>query len=328
MEEHEPIESDEQEAAAKLRAALAVFPGRPFAVVDGGQFEDLPKILKNERLFGRSLFLDQADVEIQKAGPWLVGLDQSPNATDQVLAFVGDRPAAVFWSCEAGEAMLHGHLRTLNMVRVPTWAAEHEAPPISSAVETTHPAMFRHWDPRVLGALMPLLDAGQFARMLGPAEEIAFLAEDYGGVRRVLADPAGPSATPGMLTIRSEQTQALNKRRLGASHRRIAAHLKALHPDLSAQITDQEMITHVAMSDRIGRSLGLKSEVAHGDWAYLMLMSHGRIARSPAACAFVSRGGSAPDTQVALLRESTAEALKGWSLRVFPAKGGGGGGAI
>ena len=83
----------------------------------------------------------------------------------------------------------------------------------STADAATETVFFRHFDPRVLGALMPVLDAAQFSRMLGPAAEIAFLASDHGGVRRVLADAAFPPAPPGLLTFRRKQIEALNDRR-------------------------------------------------------------------------------------------------------------------
>ncbi|KTS13394.1 hypothetical protein NS229_28860, partial [Methylobacterium indicum] len=66
---------------------------------------------------------------------------------------------------------------------------------------------------------MPALNPAQFARVLGPASEIAFLAEDYGGVRRIVPDPGSPPDPGGTLTIGSDQIERLNERRLRASPR-------------------------------------------------------------------------------------------------------------
>ena len=44
--------------------------------------------------------------------------------------------------------------------------------------------LFRHWDPNVLGAVLPILTRSQFARFLGPADGVVFNGPDYGGVRR------------------------------------------------------------------------------------------------------------------------------------------------
>lgn len=217
----------EAEQDAKLRRVLSAFPGQGFAVLDGARFADLPKLCRRERLFARSLFLDHADVEVEKAGPWLVALEQAPDATEKVLALVGEEPAAVYWCCEGGEAVLYRHLRTLKMARIPAWAAKGgTAPPADGSGQEPIPVMFRHWDPRVLGALLPCLNGAQFARVLGPAGEIAFLAVDHGGVRRVVADAALPTAPTGLLLIRSDQMEALSLRRLDASHRRVAAYLR------------------------------------------------------------------------------------------------------
>ena len=42
-------------------------------------------------------------------------------------------PAAVFWSCPAGEPALWRHLRTLNKANIPTWAAAGKDAPESDA---------------------------------------------------------------------------------------------------------------------------------------------------------------------------------------------------
>ena len=93
--------------------------------------------------------------------------------------------------------------------------------------------------------------------------------------------------------------------------------MRALEPEICAHVTDEAMITHVSTSDRIGRDLGIESEAARGSWAWLMLMSHSRVARAPAACAYVSRGEHPPDTQVIRLADSTADALQGWRFKPY-----------
>lgn len=99
----------EMERLSRLAAAIADFPGHRFAVVDGGLFEDLPLLLMQYRLRARSLFLDRADGDVQAAGPWLIDLDQSPDATKRVLALPSSKPAMTFWSCGAGEVSLFRH---------------------------------------------------------------------------------------------------------------------------------------------------------------------------------------------------------------------------
>lgn len=309
--ERETMVSTPADPGAKLAARLAAFPGSGFAVLDGAWFDDLPRLCRGAGLFARSLFLDHADAEVEKAGPWLIALGQAPDATERVLTLVGEEPAAVYWCCAAGEAVLHRHLRTLNMARIPRWAADGgTAPPSDGSGLEPLPVMFRHWDPRVLGATMPVLDPAQFARMLGPAGEIVFLAEDYGGVRRVVADPAFPPAPAGMLTIRSEQIAALNERRLSASHRRIAAYLREVAGSEVGTASDAALHTHVVVSDRVGRGLGLAGEAAHSRWALLMLLSQGRIAGHEPTRAFLTQGGDPPDQQVRHLFDLTIAAMR------------------
>ncbi|WP_158004082.1 DUF4123 domain-containing protein, partial [Methylobacterium indicum] len=213
-------------AAQRLVGLVAGFGVAGFAVLDGAQFDDLPAALRQAGLLGRSLFLDQGDAELERAGPWLVTLAQAPDAADHVFRLAGDRPAAVFWCCIAGEAVLYRHLRRINKARIPAWSAAGRSAPSEDDDGTFEAVLFRHWDPDVLGALMPVLDAGQFARVLGPASEIAYRSEAYGGLKRVPANPGWPVAPTGMLTIRTEQMLALGERRIEACRRSVAAYLR------------------------------------------------------------------------------------------------------
>lgn len=205
-----------------LVRAVARMPGPVFAVVDGGHFDDLPAALSAAGLASRSLFLGEAGHEAELAGPWFVPIAAEGDVT-KVLGVVGDLPAVVFWSCVQGDVALYGHLRRLNMARLPGWAAAgKDGPEPGNGADHAYEAvLFRHWDPSVLGALLPVLDEGQFARVLGPAGEVAFYAEDYGGVRRVVADADWPAQPAGMLTIRSEQVGALVERRTEVFEKRL-----------------------------------------------------------------------------------------------------------
>ncbi|MBK3398289.1 DUF4123 domain-containing protein [Methylobacterium sp. IF7SW-B2] len=137
---------------AKLRGVVEAFTGQAFAVVDGGQFDDLPDACRREQLLVRSLFHDHPDAEVERAGRWLVSLAQSSDALERVFAMTRGKTTVVYWSCASGEAILHRHLRTLNIVRIPQWAADGgEVPPPDGSGQEPAAVMFRHWDPRVLG---------------------------------------------------------------------------------------------------------------------------------------------------------------------------------
>ncbi|MFF8803059.1 MULTISPECIES: DUF4123 domain-containing protein [unclassified Methylobacterium] len=312
----------ESDVRDRLSAVVRAFSRPGYALLDGGLFEDLPLLLRRAGLFARSLFLDHADKEVEAAGPWLVALDQGEDTLAKVFALAGTAPAVVFWSCPGGDRMLYRHLRALNRVRIPAWAANGLAGPArSQSAETFETVLFRHWDPHVLGALMPVLEADQFARIMGAAEEIAFAAPDFGGLKRILKDASWPPASSGMLTIGSAQADALNQRRLEASRRRIAGYLRESAPVMTEHATDRQLLDFVRESERHGRALGLESEAAHGRWAYLMLRSEGRILHTPRAIAFIRTGDAHPDEQVRELLARTASAIRRREADRMPGRG-------
>ena len=100
-----------QEAAAldvtRLVQRVERLPQPSFAVLDGAQWSDLPRVLAGAGLGGRSLFL-RAGTAVEAAGPWLIPLNQQPDAARRLQGLVDDKPAAVFWSCSAGEAAFPG----------------------------------------------------------------------------------------------------------------------------------------------------------------------------------------------------------------------------
>ena len=307
----ESVAPSPPDALAKLRGIVDAFPAQGYAVLDGGLYDDLSALLCRARLFARSLFLDKADHEVQAAGPWLVRLDQAPEAIDKVFALVGDRPAAVFWNCGAGETVLWRHLRGLNMARIPSWAANggREPPDDPVEAERTEAVMFRHWDPRVLGALLPCLDAAQFSRMLGPATEIAFSTEDHGGARRVVHDPAWPPAPAGLLTIRQEQIDALVSRQVLAMHRRNKQYLLEVAAPYLSGSSAGDLHNHINTSYETGKKLGVESEEGHALWSLLMLLSKGRIMQNGHVCQYISHGLRHPDIQIKNVVEQTMSSL-------------------
>ena len=301
--------SPKPDSVSELKAAVAAFPGTGFAVLDGGQFDDLPALLGREGLFARSLFLDHADREVEKAGPWLVSLGQKPDAADTVLRLVGARPVAVFWSCAGGEPALHRHLRTLNRARIPDWAAKGAPGPADPEAPAAYESvMFRHWDPRVLAGLMPVLDDDQFARVLGPAEEIAFIAEDYGGLARVVAGPGMPPPARGMLTIRAEQIAELGSRRTTVRYRRMMAYLRATAPTETSALSDHDLYELVLRYEASGQRAGLTEERSLGIWCFLMLSSQEQFEHLPKVRAYLRSGPGTPDENV--------EALLGQMVRL------------
>ena len=268
------------EALPRLRAAVEAAGPGAFAVLDGARFEDFAQVRSGARLVAHSLFLDHAGGALAEAGPWLVDLAQRPGTLDAVLGLGGRAPGAVFWICAAGEAALHRHLRRLNHALLPAWAARGDAGPGDAQSERPERVLFRHWNPNVLGAVMPTLDADQFARVLGPAEQVVFDAPEFGGLRRVVADGTSV-APPGLLRLRTEQVQDLAERRTQASDRRVTGLLREMAPEDTAGRTDAELGAEVARLRWMGHGLGLRTERAQLWWSFLMLTTDGAVAHAP-----------------------------------------------
>ena len=212
--------------------------GPVFAALDGAQFDDPAALMKSANINCRSLFLGVADAEREAAGPWLTGIDAMA-AMDRFLAILGDLPAAVFWSCPAGEAALYRHLRLLNEAIVPLLRddalprAEGEARPAYDFKDTR--VLFRHWDPRVLAQVLPVLDEPQFARVLGPAMLAVMPREDGGRPYEAPLLDGAVITRGGPLHLTLEQMDALQERLVHASRLRIASFLKDNVPPMRSR---------------------------------------------------------------------------------------------
>jgi Domain of unknown function (DUF4123) len=156
----------------ELRQMVDKMPAQRFAVFDGAVFDDLPGELRARSTRAVSLFRDHPDIEVERAGPWLISLNSAENVDDAfALMATSSQASGVFWSCELGEADVLHHLRTINMVLLPTYGmTSHEA------------VMFRHWDPNVLAIVLGVLETNQLIELLGPAQQIVFSSPDFGGV--------------------------------------------------------------------------------------------------------------------------------------------------
>jgi hypothetical protein len=157
---------------AELRNIVDSMPAQVFAVLDGAMFDGLTSILRAKSIHAVSLFRDHADLDVESAGPWLVSLNTA-RQIDEVFNLIAGCSHAfgVFWSCTTDEADTLRHLRTLNMVLLPT-----------PGLETHEAVLFRHWDPNVLAIVLEVLRADQLIEVLGPAQQIAFLSPDFDGI--------------------------------------------------------------------------------------------------------------------------------------------------
>jgi hypothetical protein len=303
---------DVADVARTLRAVLDKAPRPLFAVLDGALFDDLPGDLEKAGFSSRSLFLDHADIEFERAGPWLLALDDE-RALDHAHALATAQPCAVFWSCAEGEMVLWRHLRTLNEALIPL---EGEPDPQIDPQAQYQRVMFRHWDPNVLAALMPVLDAAQFARVLGPAAQIAINAPDYGGLRRIPRPDDLPLAPQGPLRIAPDQMDALTDAMVHSSRLKIARYLKRNVPGHFHGIDDEFLWGAAIASEKTADELGIETERGRARWAYVMMLSDGKAAGLPEVRGFIRSGSASPDEQVSALMKHTAQALRDGSAGV------------
>ena len=132
------------------------------------------------------------------------------------------------------------------------------------------------------------------------------MAEDLGGVRRLVADESWPPATAGLLTIRSEQMEEFIRRRALLQRERIVNYLRRVAPIETESMTEAVLHDLVLESEQTGAQLGLRSEQAHGRWAYVMVRTGGRALEQPGLRQYITDGRVSPDDKMIWLLETLA----------------------
>ncbi len=271
--------SDTQSDRDLLRAALETMPTPIFAVLDGGHFDDLGEELSNADIKSRSLFLKDGNADIRRDGPWLISL-QETRAREHIEELACHRPCAVYWSCHAGEQALWRHLRSINQVlvpddRMPQNNGKSGRPVIYERV------LFRHWDPNVLGGFLPLLSMEQFTRLIGPADGILVNISESGRFKRALRPAYLPQKPRGLLRIEPEQVEIVSHVKVQVMVGRVSEYLRAVAGEQTRDMTNDELTAFSHGSIREAMDLGVTSEGSHCRWAYMKLLSGGRISSSP-----------------------------------------------
>ncbi|MHC1550370.1 DUF4123 domain-containing protein [Phyllobacterium sp. K27] len=288
-----------ENAARAFRAALDTLPGPLFAVLDGGQFDDLEDELADAGITSRSLFLSGGDDDIRRDGPWMVALNDR-RTRNHIEELALEKPCAVFWSCPEGEQALWRHLRSINEIMIPDDRIEGNDGKSGTPVKYER-VLFRHWDPNVLGSFLPLLTAEQFMRLFGPATAILINATSQGGLKRALRPEHPSKPTKGLLTIRRDQLEDVDSERRAAYCKQMSAHLREMAPHETARMSEQELNGRVLKYEASGNRLGLTQERSLGIWGFLMIASGDRFEHQPEIKQFVQSGPGTPDENMETL---------------------------
>ena len=115
--------------------------------------------------------------------------------------------------------------------------------------------------------------------------------------------------TSGPLRIDARAVQAIEASREHVSQVRIANYLGRNRPEQLSHLTNGDLLRITEDSAGISRSLGIRSERGLARWAYLMMMSGGEAARTPAATDYVKRSAD-PDKAVKELIAETAAVFR------------------
>lgn len=249
-------------------------PRELFAVIDGGKFDDVTQSLAAHELSGLSLYLEGADSGAMAAAGQLVSL-KDDGALRAVISLARSRDALVLWSWSQGKASLYRHLRTLNLIEIPR---ERRLDEDDSMYETV---IFRHWDPSVLGSVLPTFDGAQLDRFFGSANGIAYDARESSGPTTRLRGSTPINVSRGMLRISAEQIDAISRARSEAMAVRVADYLKRTMPEVTGTMSPEALSEFTRRSTRQSSSMGMQSEGAHCRWAYLQLASNEKMLSSP-----------------------------------------------
>ncbi|TWF50077.1 DUF4123 domain-containing protein [Neorhizobium alkalisoli] len=304
----EVLQTDEARISPET---LEQLPAPLFAVLDGAHFDDIESELLTLGIKSRSLFLKGGDDDLRRDGPFLVNL-KNREIIEAVCRIANHGPCAVFWSCSEGEQVLWRHLRTINEILIPDERLPDNDGSQGRAVQYER-VLFRHWDPNVLGAILPLLSRAQFARVLGPASHVCFDSPDYGGWRRARTSENLPRPERGTLRLEPEQMERLKTAMLHSSRLRIARFLKANVPPHFSGVDDEFVWGATLASERSADELGIKTERGRARWAYVMMMSDGKAAGAPEVRNYVRDGGDTPDNRVKSLIQHAVDSLRSGS---------------
>ncbi|WP_299731484.1 DUF4123 domain-containing protein [uncultured Tateyamaria sp.] len=295
-----------------------------YAVLDGAQFDDLPAALFDGGFVTRPLYLNVQDRSAApvRTSPYLVTLDEAGasfagrsygETVEALFALLGDKPAGVFWQCEAGTDALYFHLRKTNRILIPKTFLSGNA----TDAEPDEPhafVLFRHADANSLAQTVFAMNSEEASRLFGPCTALLFgPSPDWTGDYpwfHLVRPYSWPAPRPGALTLSTATMEKIEERRRDRLILKTVAYLRKVLPPNFQHLSRTQLTGLARASRKSGKALGLRGLGAHNRWAYLCAITEGRIAKSREVKAFIKRGNDTPDEQVKIAMKDTLATMK------------------
>lgn len=234
-----------------------------YAVLDGAQFDDLPALLFDAGLVGRSLYLDRGgnDAEQTITAPHLIcpQLYAIKDTLRSVMEITAGGPSAVYWQCAAGEDRLYRHLRGINVVGFGKGGLHPDEQRHAKTDEVS--ALCRHADANAVAQIYPALSNAEAARFMGPASMMMLCPDTiwrqgypYLAYR---AQDDWPRPTPGLLSLSDETMARIETLRSGGLRAWARMEFGAM--------------AHARIDAAFDRALGFGFQQKEDIWAFLEL---------------------------------------------------------
>ncbi len=266
-------------------------PERMFAVLDGALFEDLRSEAADFGFEARPLYTNPDTTGV---GPHLIAVNDS-QALETLYGLVEDKPTGILWYWPGSGDSLWRHLRRNAMMEIP-----------SVAGDTYEAVIFRYADSNVMTWIMNLLDEEQYSRLLGDASCIVVRAA---GSSKTQVFRAGIKLKPKpsqfrFIRLSMEQMDQLSRECLERSRLRVMSAIRRGAPDETKDLSDVKLREIVIASEHQGYEIGIRSERAHARWAYLNLLTRGRLIKQPGVLEYMQDSRMRPDRKVDLMLRS------------------------
>lgn len=229
---------------------------------------------------------------------------------DVTLRLVGDCPGVVFWvgTSALTEDLLHDHLRRLNKMLVPAMGSEIALP---GPDETYELVIFRHADANALAQVIPALDPPQLSRFFGLCLQIIHASDwEWAAASRIIDRPQDlPPAPRGPLRLTPATIRKMEALRMAGPRCKVMTYLRKVDPEDTRDLSDDALHQRVLDHEASGNAIGLQSERAHMNWAYLMSITDGEAGKGPLARRTFRDSDKHPDEAIDYLLNALEKAI-------------------